>query len=102
MLKEKRKVQNVFLDIEAEVSGDDDDDDDNEDDEGSGGDEDELVEDVTCGEPQRTDAREKSTFREVEADLSGDGSQAGETLPAAEQGIPNDTFKGIIGTMVST
>jgi hypothetical protein len=87
VLKESRKGQNAFLDNEAEVSGDDDDDEDYDDDEeeeeeeeeGSGGDEAEVVEDVACGEPQGTDPREKSTFGEVEVDLPGDGSQAGET-----------------------
>jgi hypothetical protein len=69
-----------------------------EEEEGSGGAEAEAVEDVACGEPQGTDPREKSTLGEVEADLPGDGSGAGETLPAAEQGILNDTT----GTAVST
>lgn len=87
VLKEKKRVKNAFLDDEAEVSDDDDGDDGGEDDE----------EDVAHDKPQRTDPREKSTFRERERDVPGD-----ETSPAGEQGIHNDTFKGIIGTVFRT
>jgi hypothetical protein len=81
VLKESGKGQNAFLDNEAEVSGGGGGDDDDED---EADDEDEVVEAVACGEPQGTDPREKGTFREGEADLPGDGSEAGETLPDAE------------------
>jgi hypothetical protein len=76
VLKEKKRVKSAFLNDEAEVSDDDDDDD------GGGGeddDEDEAEEDVALGKPQRTDPREKSTFREHETDVPGDGSEEGET-----------------------